>query len=159
MVKKPAKNVPKIENRRARFDFSLGEEFVAGLVLKGPEVRAIRDGRAQLKGAFVTVKDDELWLHNASLSVKPTQPGLNEIAVDTSPRKLLMHRKEIDKLKEAKKTGFTIVPLKILADKRYIKVVIALAKGKKRYDKRQVLKKRDESREISRAIKSRRDLS
>lgn len=155
-MKKPQNNQPKtVVNRRARFDYELGEDFVAGIVLSGPEVRAIRDSRAQLKGAFVTIKDDELWLNNASLSVKPTVPGHTEVAVDTSPRKLLVHKKQLGILATAKQAGNTIVPTKLLPSGRYIKVVIAIAKGKKNYDKRETLKRRDQEREANRAIKNR----
>lgn len=136
---------PTIVNRRARYDYELGEEFRAGLVLSGPEVRAIRDHRAQLKGAFVSFRDGELWLNNASLSVRPTSK--ESVAVDSSPRKLLVTRKELDKLSTAKQDGLTIVPTKLLTTGRYIKVIIALARGKKRYDKRQAIKQRDQERE------------
>ncbi|HEX4662272.1 MAG TPA: SsrA-binding protein SmpB [Candidatus Saccharimonadales bacterium] len=155
-MKKPANNQPKtVVNRRARFDYELGDDFVAGLVLSGPEVRAIRDSRAQLKGAFVTIKDGELWLNNASLSVRPSAPGVQQIAVDTSPRKLLVHKKQLATLAAAKQAGNTIVPTKLLPASRYIKVVIAIAKGKKNYDKRETLKRRDQEREAQRAIKNR----
>src|SRR5664279_608801 len=144
-TKKPL-NQHNILNRRARFDYSLGDEFVVGIILTGPEVRAIRDSHAQLRGAFVTIRDDELWLNNTSLTLK-TSGKTNEPTVDTSPRKLLAKRKEIDQIMAAKKDGMTIVPLKLLNHSRYIKVVIALAKGKKNYDKRGTLKRRDQDRE------------
>lgn len=151
-AKKPASGV--IVNRRARFDYELQDEVTVGLVLNGPEVRAARDNLVQLKGAFVTIKDNELWLNNASFSVKPIhqQTGENR-AVDTSPRKLLAHRKQIDTLAEHKKSGMTIVPVKLLNKSRHIKLVIALGKGKKKYDKRETLKRRDQEREAHRATK------
>lgn len=152
-MKKAKKTSPQtVVNRRARFDYELGDEFVAGLVLSGPEVRAIRDGRAQLKGAFVTIKDGELWLNNTSLSVRPTVPG-TESVVDTTPRKLLVHKKQFDILVTAKQAGNTIVPTKILPTGHYIKVVIAIAKGKKNYDKRETIKRREQEREAKRSIK------
>lgn len=149
-AKKNAKKVTPgaILNRRARFDYELGEEFRAGLVLTGPEVRAIRDHRAQLKGAFVTIRGSELWLNNASLSLRPSSG--DSVAIDTSPRKLLATTKEIGKLAAAKQDGLTIVPVKLLTSSRYIKVIIALAKGKRNYDKRASLKKRDQEREARR---------
>lgn len=151
-MKKPAQNA--ILNRRARFDYELGDEFVAGLSLSGPEVRAARDGHVQLKGSYVTVKDNELWLTNASFSVKPNEPDKeNARAVDSSPRKLLAHRVEIEKMLDAKKTGMTIVPIKLLNKGRYIKLVIALGKGKKNYDKRETIKRRDLERENKRNLK------
>lgn len=152
MKKKSAPDA--ILNRRARFDYELGDQFVAGVMLSGPEVRAARDSHVQLKGSYVTVKNNELWLTNASFSVKPNEPGKgNDRAVDTSPRKLLAHRKEIEKMLDAKKIGMTIVPLKLLNHSRFIKIVIALGKGKKRYDKRQAIKKRDTERENRRILK------
>ena len=151
MAKKtsPKKNSGGLVNRRARFDYELGDEIVAGLELTGPEVRAARDGHVQLKGAFVSLKDNELWLNNASFSLK--QPvKIAETTVDTRPRKLLAKRREINRFAASKKDGLTIVPVKLLTTGRYLKVVIALGKGKKRYDKRQALKKRDQTRDVKR---------
>lgn len=153
MAAKKTSNTSAIVNRRARYDYELKDELVTGISLNGPEVRAIRDNRAHLKGAFVTIKDNELWLHNASLSVKLQKTGPNETAVDTSPRKLLAHRKEIDALAAAKQQGNTIVPTKIITNGKYIKVVIAVAKGKKNYDKRETIKRREQERESHRQIK------
>lgn len=161
MPKKPGKtkktqtHAP-VTNRRASFDYELGEEIIAGLVLTGPETRAAREGHIQLKGAFVTIKSDELWLNNASFSLKLNERGNpNARSIDTNPRKLLASRKQINMLATRKKEGLTIVPTKLLNQGRFIKIVIALGKGKKRYDKRHALKKRDEEREANRAIKSR----
>ncbi|MFS8119350.1 MAG: SsrA-binding protein SmpB [Microcoleus sp.] len=153
MTKQKPVNQHNILNRRARFDYSLGDEFVVGIILTGPEVRAIRDSHAQLRGAFVTIRDNELWLNNASLTLK-TSGKTNEPTVDTSPRKLLAKRKEINQIIVAKKDGMTIVPLKLLNHSRYIKVVIALAKGKKNYDKRETLKRRDQDRDTQRELKN-----
>jgi len=153
--KKPVKSIPKtVVNRRARFDYDLGDELVVGVSLSGPEVRAARDGHIQLKGSFVTVRAGELWLNNASFSLKLNkkgEPGARTI--DTEPRKLLAHRKQIDQLQIHKKDGLTIVPTKLLTSGRYIKLVIALGKGKKRYDKRETLKRRDQEREAKRMVK------
>lgn len=149
---KPAANA--VVNRRAKFDYDLGDELVVGLSLTGPEVRAARDGHIQLKGSFVTVRDNELWLNNASFSIRLQQKGEpGARTIDTAPRKLLASRKQIDQLAARKKDGLTIVPTKLLTTGRYIKLVIALGKGKKRYDKRETLKRRDQSREAARAIK------
>lgn len=139
-----------ILNRRASFDYSLGDELTAGLVLNGKETRAARDGRVQLKGAFVSVRNNELWLNNASFSLKLNTKGESETTVDTSPRKLLVSRRQIDELITRKQEGMTIVPLRLLTQGRFIKVVIALGKGKKNYDKRQAIKKRDQERDASR---------
>ncbi len=147
-MKKPAPKAPSIVNRRARFDYELGEDLVTGLVLTGREVRAARDGHVQLKGAYVQVRDGELWLHNSSFSLKLNEKGTSgSRTVDTEPRKLLAKRKQIDALVEGKKQGMTIVPTKLLTTGRHIKIVIALGKGKKHYDKRQAIKKRDTERD------------
>ena len=155
--KKPRTKKPAgpIVNRRAKFDYDLGEDIVAGMVLTGPEVRAARDGHIQLKGSYVTIRDGELWLNNASFSLKINergQPGAR--SVDTSPRKLLASRKQIDTLVARKASGMTIVPTKLLTTGRFIKLVIALGKGKKNYDKRETLKRRDQQREADRAARS-----
>ena len=154
-MKKPAKKPASIENRRARFDYELRDEIVAGIVLTGPEVRAVRDNRAHLKGAFATIKDGELWLNNASLSVRLNHKGENDITVDTRPRKLLVHRRQISELEAAKATGLTIVPIRMLSNSRFIKVVLATAKGKKHYDKRETIKRRDTERESARQLRQR----
>lgn len=151
--KKPVAKPGAVLNRRARFDYALGEEVVAGLSLTGQEVRAARDGHIQLKGSFVSIKDDELWLNNASFSLKLNEKGnANARTIDTSPRKLLVKRKQIDELKASKKQGMSIVPTKLITKGRFIKVVIALGKGKKNYDKRETIKRRDQDRDAMRAM-------
>lgn len=152
---KPKSSAP-IVNRRARFDYELGEEIVAGLVLTGPETRAARDGHIQLKGSYVTIKNDELWLNNASFSLKLNERGKpGARSVDTEPRKLLVSRKQITQLALQKKSGMTIVPTKLLTKNRFIKLVIALGKGKKTWDKRETIKRRDLDREHKASIKVR----
>lgn len=151
-MKKKTVTTPAIVNRRARYDYELGDELVVGLSLTGKEVRAARLGHVQLKGSYVTVRDNELWLNNASFSVVNNQKGeTNARTVDTGVRKLLAKKREIDQLQEAKKQGMTIVPLKLLTGGRFIKLVISVGKGKKRYDKRQTIKRRDQEREQKRA--------
>lgn len=142
-----------IVNRRASFDYALNEELKVGIVLTGREARAARDGRVQLKGSFVTIRNDELWLNNSSFSLALNSKGLNETTVDTSARKLLANRKQIDDMAERKQAGMSIVPLRLLTKGRYIKLVIALGKGKKNYDKRQAIKKRDQERDTARLLK------
>lgn len=140
-------------NRRARFDYALGEELVAGIALTGQETRAARDGHVQLKGSFVTLKDNELWLNNASFSLKLNQKGdPSARSVDTSPRKLLAKRKQIDSFASAKQQGMTIVPVRLITKGRFIKVVVALGKGKKRHDKRETIKRRDQDRDAKRLM-------
>lgn len=151
------KNQPQpkvITNRRARFDYALHEQLRAGIVLTGPEVRAVRDGRVSLRGAYATVKNKELWLTNASFSL-PGTTGSRETVVDTAPRKLLVGKKELARLVAAKDQGLTIVPLHMTTTSRFIKVGIATAKGKKRYDKRETIKRRDVERELRSRVKRR----
>lgn len=156
--KKNSKKTPKtaIINRRARFDYQLGDEIVAGIVLSGPEVRAAREGHVQLRGAFVTLRNGELWLKNASFSVKLNsrgEPGSR--SVDTTDRKLLVSRRQLEHFTAAKERNMTIVPTKLLTGGRFIKVVIALGKGKRSYDKRETIKRRDQDREAKRLISHR----
>lgn len=126
-------------NRRARFDYQLEEELTCGMVLSGPEVRLIRDHHVQLKGSFVTIRQDELWLNNLTLGAD-TERNI----------KLLATRKQIIALTRAKQDGYQIVPVRLLAGGRHIKLVIATGKGKKKYDKRETIKKRDISRSLKR---------
>src|SRR5687768_15124618 len=155
MSKKKVTPPPKtVVNRRARFDYELGDEIVAGIVLTGPETRAARDGHIQLKGSFVTIRNNELWLNNASFSLRLQQRGQPSArTVDTAPRKLLVSRKQIDALANEKQKGMTIIPTKLLTAGRFIKVVIALGKGKKNYDKRETIKRREQERDSRRAMK------
>jgi SsrA-binding protein len=145
-----------VVNRRASFDYALDDELVVGIALTGPETRAARDGHVQLKGSFVSIRNDELWLNNASFSLKLNEKGkVSARSIDTSPRKLLAKRKQIDDLNARKQSGMSIVPIKLLTNGRFIKVVIALGKGKKNYDKRETLKRRSQEREANRIIKQR----
>lgn len=151
VVKKPSA----IVNRRASFDYALDEDLVVGLSLTGPETRAARDGHIQLKGSFVTIRENELWLNNASFSIALNERNkVGARSIDTSPRKLLAKRKQIDDLYTRKQSGMSIVPLRLLTKGRFIKLVIALGKGKKNYDKRETLKRRDQEREAGRAMKN-----
>ncbi len=157
MAQKKKKSIAKpsaVLNRRARFDYELGDDLVVGVALTGPEVRAARDGHVQLKGSFVTIRNNELWLNNASFSIRLQKRGEPTArTIDTEPRKLLAKRKEIETLQAHKQSGMSIVPTKLLTSGKYIKLIIALGKGKKTYDKRETLKRRDQSREAARAIK------
>ncbi len=136
-----------IQNRRARYDYELRDEFNVGIALTGQEVKAARTGNVSLKGAYVTLKDNELWLTNASFSVINTEPGKSTRTVDTGPRKLLAKKKEIEAMKVSKDEGLTIVPLSMTTRTRFIKLKIAIAKGRKQYDKREAIKKRDQALE------------
>jgi SsrA-binding protein len=142
-------------NRRAKFDYALGDDLVVGMELTGREVRAARDGHVQLKGSFVTIRRDELWLNNASFSLKLNEKGqTNARSVDTSPRRLLAKKKEILALEAKKQQGSSIVPTKMLTSGRFVKLVIALGKGKKSYDKRETIKRREQDREARRVMRA-----
>ena len=119
-------------NRRAKFDYILGDELTVGMVLNGPEVRSIRDHHVQLNGSFVTIRAGELWLNNLTLGADTVRNI-----------KLLATRKQIVALEREKVGGSTIVPVKLLGGSRHIKLVVAVGKGKKKYDKRETIKKRD----------------
>jgi SsrA-binding protein len=152
MAKKKANQPKSIQNRRARFDYELGDSLVVGLELTGAEVKSLRMNHGQLRGAYVTVKDNEIYLLNGTIN------GTHAVPLDeqqqTRTRKLLAKRREIDALITAKQQGRTIVPLELLTGGRFIKLRIAVGTGKKQYDKRQTLKSRDESRAIMRAVRN-----
>lgn len=144
MAKKKPATSKVIRNRRARYDYELGDSLEAGLVLTGAETKALRMGHGHLRGAYVTVKDGELWLLNATIT------GFNGVKLvddeQTRSRKLLLKKREIDQLLEAKQQGKSIVPTDLLTKGRFIKLRIAVGTGKKRYDKREVIKRRDQDR-------------
>jgi SsrA-binding protein len=142
-----------IVNRRASFDYALDDELITGVVLTGREARAARDGRVQLKGSFVTIRNNELWLNNSSFSLVLNSKTDGGTSVDTSVRKLLASRKQIDELADRKQSGMSIVPLRLLTQGNHIKLVIALGKGKKNYDKRNAIKLRDQERDVKRMLK------
>ena len=150
MAKKSAPT-KRITNRRARFDYELGDSLVVGLELTGAETKSLRMGHGHLRGAYVTVKDGELYLINATITGGSGMPiGESD---QTRARKLLAKRREITALVAAKQQGRTIVPLEILTGGRYIKLRISVGQGRKRYDKRQTLKRRDDERRARAAMK------
>lgn len=140
-----------IQNRRARHDYELGDSLVVGVELTGREVKSLRMGHGQLRGAYVTVRNGELFLLGSTINGTSGVPLSEQEQMRT--RKLLAKRREIDALIAAKQQGRSIVPLELLTAGRYIKLRIAVGKGKRTYDKRQTLKQRDESRAISRAVR------
>jgi SsrA-binding protein len=142
-------------NRRARYDYELRDEFSVGIMLSGREVKAARTGQVSLKGSYVTVRAGELWLNNASFSVLHTEPGKTTRTIETNPRKLLANKKEIAQMTAAKDQGLTIVPLSMSTRTRFIKLKIATAKGKKEYDKRETIKRRDQDRENKKILAGR----
>jgi SsrA-binding protein len=152
MAKKKQNQSKRITNRRASHDYELGDSLMVGLELSGAETKSLRMGHGQLRGAYVTVKDNELYLINATIS------GTSGIPISesdqTRARKLLAKRREIQALMDAKQQGKTIVPLEILTGGRYIKLRLSVGRGKKHYDKRQVLKARDDARRTQAALKS-----
>ena len=143
-------NLKTIRNKRAAFDYHLEDDLIVGIELNGRETKALRLGHGQLVGSYVNIRNNELYLVNALINSSNTmQIPENE---QTRDRKLLAKRKEIDALLEAKKQGRSIIPTEILTRGRYIKVRIALGKGKKKYDKRQTLKAKDQNRSIAREV-------
>lgn len=151
MMAKKRNNIGKIVNRRARFDYDLSDSLIVGIVLNGRETRALRTNHGHLRGAYITVKDGELWLINATISDGETfKIEKNE---QTRSRKLLAHKNEINKLIAAKQQGMTIVPTEFITTGHRIKLKIAVGRGKKRYDKRHAIKQRDLSREIANNLK------
>jgi len=142
-------------NRRARHDYHIEEVYEAGLVLTGTEVKSLRAGRASLTDGFGQVSDHEVWLHNVHIPEYTQGTWTNHEPRRT--RKLLMHRREIDKLaSETTERGLTLVPLALYFKDGKAKVELALARGKRSYDKRQDLAARDAAREVDRALRRRR---
>jgi len=141
------------ENKKARFDYDLIETFEAGIELLGPEVKSIRDGHISLKESFASVKDNQIWLNNAHVS--PYKPAADMNSEPTRARRLLLKREEIDKMIGAvQASGFTIVPVKIYFSHGIIKLEIAIARGRKHHDKREVLRKRQQNRDAATELKN-----
>jgi SsrA-binding protein len=138
------------QNRKARHDYAIDDVFEAGLVLQGTEVKSLREGRASLVDAYGRVRGDEIWLEGLHIPEYTQGTWTNHEPRRT--RKLLLHRKEIDRLiAKTKESGQTLVPLSLYFKDGKAKVEIALARGKRSYDKRQTLARRDAEREIERA--------
>ena len=139
-------------NRQASYRYHLMDKWEAGMVLTGTEVKSLRDGKAQLKDGYATVYNGEVWLHNVHIA--PYPQATRENHEPERPRKLLMHRREIERLiGKTKEKGLTLVPTRIYFSGGRAKVEIALAKGKDQFDKRQALKERDSKREMDRALR------
>jgi len=142
------------ENRKARHDYHIHETFEAGIALTGTEVKSLRAGKANLKDSYARIDNSELMLHNMHISPYDQGNRFNHEPLRT--RKLLMHRYEINKLVgKTQEKGYTLVPLKLYFTRGRAKVEIALATGKKNYDKRQDIAERDAKREIDRAFRDR----
>ena len=142
-----------IKNKRALFDYEILDRYVAGIQLFGTEIKSIRDGKAGLTDTYCTFIGDELWVRNMNISTYFF--GTYNNHEPRRDRKLLLNRKELNKLMRAtKETGNTIVPIKLfINDQGRAKIEIGLARGKKTYDKRQTLKEKDDKREMNRAFK------
>ena len=139
-------------NRRARHEFLIEETIEAGLVLLGSEIKALRQGKANLKDSYGRIEGDEVWLWNAHIS--PYAPASQFGHEPTRTRKLLLHREEISRLTgKVKERGLTLVPLRLYFKRGRAKVELALARGKKHHDKRDAIRERDVRREIDRAMK------
>ncbi len=142
------------QNRKAYHDYSIEETAEAGIQLLGTEVKSLRDGKANLKDSYVLIKDTEAFLFNCHISPYTHGNIMNHDPVRT--RKLLLHSKEIERLKgKMQQKGYTLVPLKIYFKGSYVKVEIGLAKGKREYEKRETIKERQARRDIERAMKDR----
>ncbi|HEY0141014.1 MAG TPA: SsrA-binding protein SmpB [Thermoanaerobaculia bacterium] len=142
-------------NKKALHDYFIEQKFEAGLVLQGTEVKSLREGRAQLKDAYVIFKDDEAFLFGAHIS--PYAHGNRENHEPERTRKLLLHRREIEKLRtQTVEKGLTVVPLRLYFKGAKVKAEIAIVRGKRQYDKRDTEKAREADREAAAAMKERR---
>lgn len=145
------------KNRKARHDYHILETFEAGIVLQGTEVKALRDGKVNLKDSYANVRNDEVFLYNVHIS--PYTHGNIYNHEPLRERKLLLHRKEINKLiGKTREKGLTLVPLKMYFKNGRVKVELAIARGKKEYDKRDAISKRESDREIKRVLKEKQRL-
>lgn len=139
-------------NRKARHEYFFDDTLEAGLVLMGTEIKSIRAGRVSLQEGFVLFEDGEAWL--ANVHIAPYDPASRQNHEPKRRRKLLLHRRQIDRLSgRAREKGYTVIPTKLYLKDGRAKVEIALARGKKLYDKRQAIAKRDSKRQVERALK------
>jgi SsrA-binding protein len=156
MAKPAGPQQPMVVNRKAFHDYEIEEEYEAGIVLAGSEIKSIRNGRVNLRGAYARIENDEAWLFDAHISPYD-QTGEYFQHNPTRPRKLLLHRREISRLLgKLQQKGLTLVPLDIHFKNRRAKVRLGLARGKKLYDKRAATAERETRRQIERVIKSQR---
>jgi SsrA-binding protein len=142
------------QNKKAFHDYFIEETFEAGIVLQGTEIKSIRAGRANLKDSYARIEKGEVFLHN--MHVSPYEQGNRYNHDPLRTRKLLLHRQQINKLiGETKEAGYSLVPTKLYLKDGFAKIELALAKGKKKYDKREDLKRKEAKREIERAFRDR----
>ncbi len=152
--KKPPAPAPTVDNRRARFEYEFLERIEAGIVLTGTEIKSLRSGQTSISEAYARIRDGELWL--LSMYVPPYKQGSFSNVEPNRPRKLLLHRKDIDRLAgRISEKGLTLVPTRLYFKRGRAKVEIALARGKKQWDKRREERDRDVKREIARAVRDR----
>ncbi len=150
--KRPPAPTPTVENRRARFEYEWLEQMEAGIVLTGTEIKSIRTGQISLNEAYARIRDGELWL--LSMHVPPYKQGSFSNVDPNRPRKLLVHRVDIDRLSgRISEKGLTLIPVRLYFKRGRVKVSLALARGKKLWDKRRDEKDRDVQREIARAVR------
>ncbi len=136
-----------ITNRKARYDYEIEDTYEAGIVLKGTEIKSIRNGKAQLKDSYAILKNNEVYLLNMHISAYEKGNIFNH--EETRTRKLLLHKKEILKIRDKiNQEGYTLIPMKVYFVKNHAKVLLGIARGKKNYDKRETIKKRDVEREL-----------
>ena len=145
------------QNKKAYHDYFIEETFETGMVLQGTEIKSIRAGRINMKDAFARVQQGEVFIHNMHIS--PYEQGNRYNHEPLRTRKLLLHRREINKLiGMTKEEGYTLVPLKVYMKNGFAKLLLGLGKGKKKYDKREDLKRKEAKREIERAFRDRQKL-
>ncbi len=141
-----------ITNRKAKYDYEIEETYEAGIVLKGTEIKSIRNGKAQLKDSYAILKNNEVYLLNMHISVYENGNIFNHD--ETRTRKLLLHKKEIFKIRDKiAQEGYTLIPIKVYFVKNHAKVLLGIARGKKNYDKRETIKKRDMERDMKQHMK------
>ncbi len=142
-----------INNKKAYYDYEIETTYEAGIVLKGTEVKSIRDGRANLKDSYAIYKDGEIFLLNMHISHYDKGNIFNHD--ETRTRKLLLNKKEIYRIRDAiEREGYTLVPIKLYFNKNKVKILIGIARGKKNYDKREAIKKKDMEREMQKQLKN-----
>lgn len=147
---------PTINNRRARYNYEILESFECGIMLAGSEVKSLREGRASLQDAYARVSDGEVWLHG--MHIAPYAFARLEELEPVRPRKLLLHRRQIDELARLTgERGVTLVPLRLYFKDGRVKVELGVARGKRAYDKRQTIAERDAKRQVERALKGQRE--
>ena len=142
------------QNRRARHDYEIIETYEAGIVLQGTEVKALREGKVSLQDSFAMFKDGELWV--VGMYIGPYSQGNISNHPPRRDRKLLLHRRELRKLEQrVKERGFTLIPLSVYFSGPYVKIELALVRGKRKYEKREAIKERDVQRELRRTLRQR----